>query len=45
MVALVDAADADAAVAVLAENGLRAWICGEVEDVAGGTVELLGDHA
>ncbi|MFY0409184.1 phosphoribosylformylglycinamidine cyclo-ligase [Solicola sp. PLA-1-18] len=45
MVALVDAADADAAVAVLAENGLRAWVCGEVEDVAGGTVELLGDHA
>ncbi|MDO9377204.1 MAG: phosphoribosylformylglycinamidine cyclo-ligase [Nocardioidaceae bacterium] len=45
MVAVVDDADADATVAVLAENGVRAWVCGEVVDAPGGGVELLGDHA
>jgi phosphoribosylformylglycinamidine cyclo-ligase len=44
MVALVTRADADRAVAVLAERGIEAWICGEV--VAGdGSVELRGDYA
>jgi phosphoribosylformylglycinamidine cyclo-ligase len=50
MVALTPAEDADAAVAVLAEHGVRAWVAGEVH-VAGsadpglaGRVELVGQH-
>ena len=46
MVALTDPADADAAIAVLGEHGVRAWIAGEVSADAerGGTVELVGQH-
>ncbi|MBZ5738363.1 phosphoribosylformylglycinamidine cyclo-ligase [Nocardioides mangrovi] len=46
MVALTAAADADAAVAVLAEHGVRAWVAGEVRADAerGGKVELVGQH-
>jgi phosphoribosylformylglycinamidine cyclo-ligase len=50
MVALVDPADADAAVAVLAGHGVDAWVCGEVAahdaagDVAPGSVTLSGAH-
>lgn len=46
MVALTDPADADAAIAVLGEHGVRAWIAGEVSAAAerGGTVELVGQH-
>ena len=37
----------DAAIAVLAEHGIRAWVAGEVDRRAGdrgGTVELVGQH-
>ncbi|MBI2243642.1 MAG: phosphoribosylformylglycinamidine cyclo-ligase [Nocardioides sp.] len=46
MVALVDPADADAAVAVLGEHGVRAWVAGEViaDAERGGRVELVGQH-
>ncbi|QWF21810.1 phosphoribosylformylglycinamidine cyclo-ligase [Nocardioides sp. LMS-CY] len=46
MVALTDPTDADAAIAVLGEHGVRAWIAGEVSAAAerGGTVELVGQH-
>ncbi|MBA2954644.1 phosphoribosylformylglycinamidine cyclo-ligase [Nocardioides sp. MAH-18] len=46
MVALTDPDDAHAAVAVLAEHGVRAWIAGEVAAApeAGGTVRLVGQH-
>lgn len=46
MVALTDAADADIAVAVLAEHGVSAWVAGEVTPAAGrgGAVELVGQH-
>lgn len=46
MVALTDPADADAAIGVLGEHGVRAWIAGEVSADAerGGTVELVGQH-
>lgn len=46
MVALTDPEDADAAIAVLAEHGVRSWVAGRVEaDAArGGTVQLTGQH-
>jgi len=46
MVALTDAADSGAAVAVLAEHGVRAWVAGEVtaDQERGGTVRLTGQH-
>jgi phosphoribosylformylglycinamidine cyclo-ligase len=46
MVALTAAEDADAAVAVLAEHGVRSWVAGEVRADAeqGGRVELVGQH-
>jgi phosphoribosylformylglycinamidine cyclo-ligase len=44
MVALVAAADADRALEVLAEQGVAAWRCGEVLDITGGEVELVGDY-
>ena len=46
MVALTDPEDADAAVAVLGEHGVRAWVAGEVTADAerGGRVALTGQH-
>ena len=50
MVALTAADDADAAIAVLAEHGVRAWVAGDVrmdDSAAGasaGRVELVGRH-
>lgn len=50
MVALTDPEDVDAAIAVLGEHGVRAWVAGEVaavgaDDAArGGRVELVGQH-
>jgi phosphoribosylformylglycinamidine cyclo-ligase len=47
MVALVDPADADRAVALLQGHGLTAWVCGEVRAAAaggGGSVTLHGRH-
>lgn len=50
MVALTDPEDADAAVAVLAEHGVRAWVAGEVDRAGdapgqrGGDVEMVGQH-
>ncbi|MGN6578191.1 MAG: phosphoribosylformylglycinamidine cyclo-ligase [Nocardioides sp.] len=51
MVALVDPADADRAVSVLAGHGVDAWVCGEVAEAgaalggaAGGSVTLRGQH-
>jgi phosphoribosylformylglycinamidine cyclo-ligase len=48
MVALTDPDDADAAVALLAEHGVRAWPAGEVrvpdDPALGGTVALTGAH-
>ena len=46
MVALTVPDDADAAIAVLGEHGVRAWVAGEVSvaEAAGGTVELVGQH-
>mgnify|MGYP000906104715 FL=1 len=50
MVALTDPEDADAAIAVLGEHGVRAWVAGEVrvdDSPAGelaGRVELVGQH-
>jgi phosphoribosylformylglycinamidine cyclo-ligase len=45
MVAVVAPDAADRAVAVLADRGVEAWVCGSVESEAGGTVELRGDYA
>ena len=47
MVALTDPEDVDAAIAVLAEHGVRAWVAGEVgvDAERGGRVELVGQHA
>ena len=49
MVALVAPDDADAAIRLLAEHGIDAWIAGDVADAgvhgAGGTVTLTGAHA
>lgn len=46
MVALTHPEDADAAIAVLGEHGVRAWIAGEVSPAGGrgGAVELVGQH-
>jgi phosphoribosylformylglycinamidine cyclo-ligase len=46
MVALLDPAGADAAVALLAEHGIDAWVAGQVAAATGpgGTVELVGQH-
>ena len=50
MVALTDPEDVDAAIAVLGEHGVRAWVAGEVrvdDSPAGelaGRVELVGQH-
>ena len=47
MVSLTHPEDADAAIAVLAEHGVRAWVAGEVVPVGegrGGRVELTGQH-
>ncbi|GAB6985319.1 phosphoribosylformylglycinamidine cyclo-ligase [Nocardioides pyridinolyticus] len=46
MVALTDPEDADAAVAVLAGHGVRAWVAGEVTPARdrGGAVELVNQH-
>jgi phosphoribosylformylglycinamidine cyclo-ligase len=51
MVALVDPADADAAVSLLAGHGIAAWVCGEVAEHTGalagatpGSVTLHGAH-
>jgi phosphoribosylformylglycinamidine cyclo-ligase len=47
MVALTAPADADRAVALLAEHGVPAWVAGEVTaatDGAEGRVELVGEH-
>lgn len=46
MVSLTDPDDADAAIAVLAEHGVRAWVAGRVSASAdaGGAVELVGQH-
>lgn len=49
MVALVDPARVDAAIALLAKHGIDAWSAGEVAAAGvhgpGGTVSLVGDHA
>ncbi len=49
MVALVPADEADAAIAVLAEHDLPAWVAGTVERATdhrdAGAVRLVGDHA
>ena len=48
MVALVDPADADTAIDLLASRGVSAWVAGNVADAAdgqGGRVTLVGDHA
>jgi phosphoribosylformylglycinamidine cyclo-ligase len=46
MVALTDPEDADAAIAVLGEHGIRAWVAGEVgvDPEQKGRVELTGRH-
>jgi phosphoribosylformylglycinamidine cyclo-ligase len=46
MVSLTDPEDVDAAIAVLAEHGVRAWVAGEVTTATGrgGAVELVGQH-
>jgi phosphoribosylformylglycinamidine cyclo-ligase len=49
MVALVDPDDADAAVRLLGEHGIEAWVAGDVAAAgvhgAGGTVTMTGAHA
>ena len=48
MVAVVPPDSVDAAIALLAERGLRCWICGSVAPATSGggaTVSLLGDYA
>jgi len=44
MVALTAPDAVDAALAVLAESGIDAWVAGEVDGTAGGRVELVGQH-
>ncbi|WP_203336383.1 phosphoribosylformylglycinamidine cyclo-ligase [Nocardioides limicola] len=47
MVAMVDRQDADAAVEVLAEFGIRGWVAGVVGDATGsdgGSVRMVGQH-
>ena len=49
MIALVAPDDADAAIRLLADHGVDAWVAGDVADAgvhgAGGTVTLTGSHA
>ena len=49
MVALVPPNAADAALALLAEHRIDAWVAGDVvaaeAGVGGGTVDLVGSHA
>ncbi len=45
MVAVTPADDVDAALASLAASDVPAWVCGEVTDAAGGSVELIGSYA
>ena len=49
MVSLTPADEADAAIAILAEHDIHAWVAGSVEaaadPAAGGTVRLVGDYA
>lgn len=47
MVALLDPPQVDAAIALLAESGIHAWVAGEVAHAGpadGGTVRLVGQH-
>ena len=46
MIALTDPEDVDAAIAVLGEHGVRAWVAGEVtvDPELGGRVEMVGQH-
>jgi phosphoribosylformylglycinamidine cyclo-ligase len=44
MVALTPADDVDAALAILADHGVDAWVAGEVQGTPGGRVELVGQH-
>jgi phosphoribosylformylglycinamidine cyclo-ligase len=44
MVALTAPEAVEAALAVLAESGIEAWVAGEVNATAGGRVELVGQH-
>ncbi len=44
MVALVAADSVDTALALLAEAGERAWVCGEVSDTPGGQARLVGSY-
>jgi phosphoribosylformylglycinamidine cyclo-ligase len=44
MVAVVAPEDADRALAVLAANGVQAWVCGAVSPLPGGTVTLAGEY-
>ncbi|GAA4707971.1 phosphoribosylformylglycinamidine cyclo-ligase [Nocardioides conyzicola] len=46
MVALTAPDDVDAAIGVLAQHGIRAWVAGEVTPATGrgGAVELVGQH-
>ena len=47
MVALMDPADLDTAIALLDGHGIRAWVAGEVREASGdegGTVHLVGQH-
>ena len=44
MVALTAPDSVDAALAVLAESGIEAWVAGEVNATEGGRVELVGQH-
>ncbi|MEJ7707201.1 MAG: phosphoribosylformylglycinamidine cyclo-ligase [Nocardioidaceae bacterium] len=45
MVAVTAAHDADIAVELLGDEGLTAWVCGEVYDQTGGQVTLAGSYA
>ena len=46
MIALTDPEDVDAAIAVLGDHGVRAWVAGEVtvDPELGGRVEMVGQH-
>jgi phosphoribosylformylglycinamidine cyclo-ligase len=45
MVAVVASLDVDAALGLLGEAGIPAWVCGEVDARPGGVVEMAGDYA
>jgi phosphoribosylformylglycinamidine cyclo-ligase len=45
MIAVVGRDVADAAVTLLADAGVPAWICGEVTSDSGGTATLVGEYA